>query len=332
VAEESLSRGGRKHAAGTAILRVAENGPGLREKLAGIAGRHGVEVVAADSGWVEEGISLGSAQVRPLRAPRVLLAWDTPTQSQSAGWTRFVLERRFGQPVTAVRVGSLPRVEWHRYDVLVLPSGRYADAVSEETVRAIKDWVQAGGTLVTLGEASRWAAREDVGLLETATELRDGRPDREPGEKRRDKDKDKDDDNRHEPRKPFDLEKAIQPRRERPESVPGALLRAELDVEHWLAAGLGAETPVLVDGSRVFTPLRLDKGRNVAVYAARDRLVAAGLAWPEARDLLARKAYLMEQPLGEGHVVAFAEEPTYRGYAEATALLFMNAVLLGPAY
>jgi hypothetical protein len=28
--------------------------------------------------------------------------------------------------------------------------------------------------------------------------------------------------------------------------------------------------------------------------------------------------------------VAFAEDPNYRAYAEATQLLFMNAVLLGP--
>jgi hypothetical protein len=40
----------------------------------------------------------------------------------------------------------------------------------------------------------------------------------------------------------------------------------------------------------------------------------------------------MHQPLGDGHVIAFAEDPNYRGYAESTELLFMNAVLLGPAY
>ena len=43
----------------------------------------------------------------------------------SAGWTRYTLERRFGQPVTAVRVGSLGRVDFTRVDVLVLPSGTY---------------------------------------------------------------------------------------------------------------------------------------------------------------------------------------------------------------
>ena len=45
-----------------------------------------------------------------------------------------------------------------------------------------------------------------------------------------------------------------------------------------------------------------------------------------------RKPYLMHQPFGQGHVIAFAEDPNYRGYVEASMLLFMNAVLLGPAY
>jgi hypothetical protein len=31
-------------------------------------------------------------------------------------------------------------------------------------------------------------------------------------------------------------------------------------------------------------------------------------------------------------VIAFAEDPNYRGYAESTELLFTNAILLGPAY
>nr|MBA3886582.1 hypothetical protein [Acidobacteriota bacterium] len=48
--------------------------------------------------------------------------------------------------------------------------------------------------------------------------------------------------------------------------------------------------------------------------------------------LLAERAYLMHQPMGRGHIIAFAEDPNYRAYAEATQLLFINAVLLGAAY
>jgi len=101
---------------------------------------------------------------------------------------------------------------------------------------------------------------------------------------------------------------------------------------HWLTAGLDGEIQSVYEGARVFAPLKLDAGVNVGTYAPQDRLVAAGLVWDEAQPLLAGRAFVMHQPTGRGHVIAFAEEPNYRAYAEATQLLFINAVLLGIAH
>ena len=88
----------------------------------------------------------------------------------------------------------------------------------------------------------------------------------------------------------------------------------------------------MIEGNRVFAPIKLDDGRNVARYAKKERLIASGLIWPENQDLLVEKAFLMHQPFGQGHVIAFAEDPNFRAYTEGTMLLFMNAVLLGPGY
>ena len=41
---------------------------------------------------------------------------------------------------------------------------------------------------------------------------------------------------------------------------------------------------------------------------------------------------LVDQPIGEGHLIAFAEDPSFRGCTEAAALLLANALLLGPAF
>jgi hypothetical protein len=331
VAEAGFTLGGRRYPPGTAIVRASENPADARDTLGRIAGRHRASAFAVDSGYVEDGISLGSGRVRALKAPRVLLAWDRPTSSTSAGWARWVLERRYGQRVTAVRVSSLRRVELDRYDVLVLPSGQYGEALGEEAVKRLGDWVRRGGTLVALGEASRWLTREKVGLLATHTELRDGRPEPDPSQEEKKEAGEKPLAKDAKP-EPFDLEKALLPERERPDAVPGALLRVVLDPEHWLSAGAGGEVQAVVEGRRVFTPLKLDKGTNVGVYAKKDQVVASGLVWDDVRDLLAQKAFLIDQPTGEGHVIAFAEDPNYRGFVEATELLFMNAILLGPAY
>ena len=331
-ADEPFTHTGRAFPGGTAFIRLAGQPEGTAAKLQAIARQHGAELVPISETWTESGISLGSGRVVTLRAPKVLLAWDTPASSLSAGWARYVLERRFGQRVTAMRTSTLQNFDMKQYDVLVLPSGTYS--FSEDGVRRVKDWVRAGGTLITIADASRWAARDRVGLLSTDTLLRDGTPERDPpdsqaagasaqsgtsGQK-------------PDPAKPFEYEKAIEPERERPENLAGAMLRVRLDRNHWLTAGHDGEIQAVVEGARVFAPLKLDAGRNVGVYEATERLVAAGLVWKEALPLLSQRAFLMHQPLGSGHVIAFAEDPNYRAFTEATELLFINAVLLSGAH
>ncbi|MGD9906728.1 MAG: M14 family metallopeptidase [Vicinamibacterales bacterium] len=357
--------GGRSYPIGTALVRTAGNPADLHARMTALATAHGADVVPIDSAYVDSGTSLGSPLNGFVKPPRVLLAWDQPTSSLSAGWTRYVLERRFGQAVTTVRTGSLGRAELADFDVLVLPSGNYAGEIPDAVLARIKDWLRQGGTLVTLAEATRWAVGSGVELLDTDALLKDGRPDTPattgpaptsgsasgtgasatppatatpgttttrppaPGSTPESRPS-------PEPRAPdpddVAYDKAIQPDRERPAAQPGALLRATVDTDHWLSAGSDAETQVVIEGARVFAPIKLNAGRNVAYYATRDRLVASGLVWPEGQDLLVRKPYLMHQPFGQGHVIAFAEDPNYRAYTEATMLLFINAVLLGPAY
>ncbi len=330
-ADEAFTHGGRQYPAGTAFVRLADHPEGTAAKLQAIARRNGAELVPIKETWTDSGISLGSGSVAQLRAPRVLLAWDTPTSSLSSGWARYVLERRFGQRVTAMRVSALQNFDMKDYDVLVLPSGTYN--FNDEALRRLKDWIRSGGTVITLAEASRWAARDRIGLLSTDTLLRDGSPEREqpeggqPGQGSGSSSGQKPD-----PPKPFEYDKAIQPERERPENLAGAMLRVRLDRNHWLTAGLDNEIQAVIEGARVFAPLKLDAGRNVGVYESVERLVAAGLVWKEATPLLAQRAFLMHQPTGRGHVIAFAEDPNYRAFTEATELLFINAVLLSRAH
>ncbi|HET7698814.1 MAG TPA: M14 family metallopeptidase [Vicinamibacterales bacterium] len=328
TADDVFTHGGRRYAIGTAFVRLAGNREGTAERLQQIAQRHGAELVPIAQTWTEEGISLGSGRTARLREPRVLLAWDAPVSTLSAGFARYVLEQRFGQRVTAMRTSTLQNYDMKDYDVLVLPSAAYS--FSDDALRRLKDWIRNGGTLITIAEASRWAARDRVGLLSTDTLLRDGSPERDAPEA-----------GAAPPAaaggkpdlsKPFDFEKAIQPERERPESLAGAMLRVTLNPYHWLTAGLDGDIQTVYEGARVFAPLKLDAGVNVGVYASGDRLVAGGLVWQEAQPLLSGRSFLMHQPTGRGHVIAFAEEPNYRAYSEATQLLFINAVLLGLAH
>jgi len=131
---------------------------------------------------------------------------------------------------------------------------------------------------------------------------------------------------------PFDVEKAIQPEEELPASTPGAIMRVKLDSEHWLAFGYDGDANVMVSSRNIFTPVKLDKGRNVALYMPEDKVLVSGFTWEDARKQIASKAYLMHQRHGQGHVVAFAEDPNYRAFMDGLNLLFLNAICFGPAH
>ena len=316
AAGKGFTLGGREYGVGTAIFRTAENGPDLRETLGRIAGVHGAEVVAFDDSYVSAGASLGANSVRSLRSPRVLLVYDAPGQANSVGFARYVLEQRYGQPTVAVRASNLGRANLSDYDVVVFPSGNYAESVSDGLVDELENWMSNGGTIITMARSTAWATT--AGLLSTTAERRGGRP---VGE---------DPDDQDTPDQPIDYLDQIVPGDEAPENVPGAILRTLLDTSHWLAAGTDGEIGVLVLGSRVFSPITLDSGTNVGRYSEVDDLVLSGVVWDEAQPQLASKAFLIHQPKGSGQIIAFAEDPNYRAYTEATQLLFMNAVILGP--
>jgi hypothetical protein len=332
TADETFTHNGRQYALGTAFIRLAGNADGTSEKVQAIARKHGAELVPISDTWTEAGISLGSGRTATLRQPRVLLAWDSPASSLSAGWARYTLEQRFGVRATAMRFSTLQNYDMSEYDVLVLPSGNYN--YSEDGLRRLKDWIRNGGTLITLAEATRWASRDRVGLLSTDPLYRDGTPVKDAPEGGSGSGGSGGGGGNQKPdlSKPFDFDKAIQPEREQPENLAGSMLRVTLYPYHWLTAGLDGDIQVIAEGTRVFAPLKLDAGVNVGVYGPVEKLLASGHVWKEALPLLSGRSYLMHQPTGRGHVIGFAEDPNYRAYAEATQLLFINAVLLGIAH
>ena len=48
--------------------------------------------------------------------------------------------------------------------------------------------------------------------------------------------------------------------------------------------------------------------------------------------LLRGTAFLVDEPLGDGHVVLFTNDPMFRGWWRALDRLVLNAVLLGPTF
>lgn len=327
--DKEFTLDGRRYPRGTLIVKVKDNPADLHTRLRELSVAENLEIVPTNSAWVEEGANFGSGEVQFLKKPKVALAYNTPVSSYSAGWTRYLVEQVYGYPVTILHAEQLGRLDLSKYNVLILPDswGGYGNALGDR--ERVKEWVQRGGTLITFGAATHWLTGEKVGLLSTTRELKGGMPDKpKPDEKKKEAEQEK----KPDLSQPFELEKEIQPEKELPIATPGAIMRVVLDNEHWLAFGYGTHTNVLVDSRNIFTPLKLDKGRNVAVYEAEAKLVLSGFVWEESKKQLASKSYLMHEPHGRGHVVAFAEDPATRAFCDGLHLLLLNAIFLGPAH
>ena len=118
-------------------------------------------------------------------------------------------------------------------------------------------------------------------------------------------------------------------------TVPGAIVRVDLDLQYWLSAGYADSAfPALVNSSRLYTapegPPSATR-RVVGRYAPRDSLRISGHAWDESLDRLPGKVFLYEERVGSGRVIAFAEDVNWRSYWRGANRLFLNAVVIGPS-
>jgi hypothetical protein len=322
---------GNRYPAGTLIVDAADNGSDLDEVVASLAALTGADVVSVDDSWVTDGPSFGSRNVVRFSEPKVAIAWDEPTRSYVAGNTRFIIERQFDYPVTAIRVSRLASANLSQYHVLILPEGSgYAGALGERGIDNIRDWVSEGGVLIGIGNANRFLSDPEVDLLAIRREdaVYEVEDDNQPNEVEEEATtvagRFIDDESQYR-----DL---IVPEKDSPDSVAGVLVRADVDPDHWLGAGVASTLNVLIRGSDVYTPITIDKGINVARFQGADELLASGYIWEENRRQLAYKPFVVAQPRGRGYVIGFTQDPNVRAYLDGLNVIFMNAIFRASAH
>ena len=127
-------------------------------------------------------------------------------------------------------------------------------------------------------------------------------------------------------------------RRKIPLAVPGAIFRATINRDHFLTYGYDFDTiPALVDTDQFLTLTK--RGANVLTFPAAGKddkkapsLRLAGYIWPDNTDRLIRgTASVIEEPLGDGHVILTANGPSYRMLWRATTRLWLNGLLYAPS-
>ena len=278
-----------------------------------------LQKAAADLGLTFVGVAAPpAAEALKLRPVRIGL-WDRYGGSSPSGWTRWILERyEFPFELTFVQrldAGNLTS----RYDVIILTDEATTNGVDEapsadrvpqeyrattgtlsraKTVPALKQFVEDGGTLIAVGDATELA----IALGLPVSSALETRTDKGP---------------RALSREQF--------------YIPGSVLRIRVDNTTPLGYGFEPDVDVFFDRSPVF---KLDADaaardvRRVAWFASGSPL-RSGWAW--GQRYLENGVAVVDAPLGRGRVLLFGPEIAFRAQSHGTFKFLFNAIYYGKA-
>lgn len=268
---------------------------------------------AMTSGELQVSSANEAASARPVKLPRVAL-WDAYGGSMPSGWTRWVFDN-FGVPYKVVFAPDINAGKLKdSYDAIFVVGGGIPanEPRSEESplltdptipatiraqmgsmsisrsVAALKEFVEAGGHLITVGSSSRNLVRH-FGLP-----VKDALVD-EAG--------------RALPSSAF--------------FIPGSLLRVKLESGP-LTVGLQPELDMMFDESPAWTLApEAEKSAWIGGYVGKKPL-RSGWAW--GQEKLEGSAAILDLPVGKGRVVLFGPEVVYRGQQHGAFKLIFNAL------
>lgn len=234
------------------------------------------------------------------------------------GWTRFVLDQHQFDTDT-LHDNDIRDMDLSQYSALIIPSqspsrimhghqkgmmpDEYTGGIGLEGALKIKQYIEQGGTLITLDAASDFAINQYGLPVRNVTANVN-------------------------PRSFF---------------IPGSLVRAKVDMEQELAYGLTPEIAASFSRSRAFkTIVKSKKGEGgieetadapkpdvdvIVRYADRDILMSG---WAKGQNqYLKNKAAMMDVALGEGNIILFGFRPQFRGQPRASYKLLFNSILSG---
>jgi hypothetical protein len=235
--------------------------------------------------------------------------------SMDEGWTRWVFLKRqewdkcFRYDSVTDREIKSSSVE--KYRTIILPDqpraailnghrkatmpDEYTGGLGAEGVKALREFVEQGGTLVCLNRASDFAIEQ---FKLPVRDVVDGLP-----------------------RTDF--------------YVPGSILRIELDTNDPIAKGMPKESIAWAENSPVFEVIQAtlrvgnqtlaeSRVHAIAWYSKDKDPLLSG--WLLGGDRIKGKAALVEVGLGKGRIILFGFRPQYRGQSLATYPLFFNAI------
>lgn len=266
-----------------------------------------VNVYGVQTGLTPSGPDLGSRGSEVLPQPTIALLTGTGSGSRYGGSSAYnagevwhLLSERFNIPVTLLDLSSVGYADLSRYNTLILAGGNF-DSLPTDKIRS---WVQDGGRLIALEDATEWPIDNDMVNLEEKEAGLDSLFRETPYDQ---------------------LSDAYGA-----QQIGGSIFQAQLDETHPLAYGYDASVPVFRVGNDFYAPSD-QPGTTVATYSeTQPRL--SGYVSEEMEDLARGSASIEAHEIGSGSVILMMDNPNFRAFWWGTNGLFLNAIFFGSVF
>jgi len=258
-------------------------------------------------------------------SPMRVALWDMYGGSISSGWLRWIMEQHDFSFSTIyakeINAGELRK----KYDVIIFVSGaipslsgseqrtprdttkpsdipaefrsRWGKISADTSVTMIRKFMEAGGTVITIGKSCNLAYHLKLDVSDALVEMNKGILTPLPGEK-------------------F--------------YIPGSVLRVSLDTTQMSCWGMGSQTDIIFDSSPVFR-IRPEAISQLKIkplaWFSNDQPLRSGWAW--GQQYLKDGIAAFEAKVGSGKLYAFGPEITFRSQTYSTFKLIFNQLYSG---
>jgi len=271
------------------ILRGENKRMDFDQAVLKIANTCAVDLTALSSGFVQEGLDLGSSSVKKIPKHEIGILMGEEASSLNVGEIWHFFERQMGRSIHLVFTDDLAEA-LPKLTVLFVPEGGIS--LSENT--QVKEWIQGGGKLIVIGYAvNDFIGKEgfDISQVENKTDSL---------------------------QKPVPFSK--QERDQVSNNIIGAIYECEFDSSNPLAFGYDRYYTLRQSAEQ----MKVSEA-NV-FHLKKDAKVLNGFVGSRVKQQQSEAAIAGYQSYGRGSVIYFIDNPLFRGFWESGKLMIANAV------
>ncbi|MBK7426989.1 MAG: zinc carboxypeptidase [Saprospiraceae bacterium] len=304
VSGKAFTLEGRDYKPGTLVLpRTGHERMGAEfdTQVKALAKEHNRSYQSVSSAYTSKGSSFGAESVSLIKPLRVGLLSGQGTAVNNVGEIWHFFDETINYPLEIIEKQNFKTSQLDKFDVLILPSGQYADLFSESSSEMIKTWIRGGGKLILMENAVSQAAEKKMFSIAKKEEATEEKSDS------------------------VDLIKYAD--RETTfvgTSNQGSIIRVKMDNSHPLAFGYPEIYYSLKTNEQLYK--YLPEGWNVGI--ARKNPIVNGFVGNKLKARMEDFLVFGAEDMGGGQVIYFCDNPLFRSFWENGKLLFANAVFM----